>query len=178
MRGAARLAAAAREQRGERVAVPDVVAGPVRQARAEDLELEREEVREEAGARGRRERAERAEQVRALGRGLVEEPQARERRQPERPELGGRRSARRVAFGLRLGTHAQDEADFFGICVHNPVACHAGERAPAVRHLSRGSARILASTAQDAYDERVEVGALPVAGQVSRGPSVRGNVFR
>ena len=97
LRRAARLAAAAREQRSERVAVADVVAGPVRQARAEDLELEREEVREEAGARGRRERAERAEQVRALGRGLVEEPQARERGQPERPELGDWRSARRAA---------------------------------------------------------------------------------
>jgi hypothetical protein len=74
----------------ERVEVAEVVAGPEARARAEDVELERENVGgEDALAGGRGQRVERAEEVRAFGRGLVREPQAGERGEPEGPELVG-----------------------------------------------------------------------------------------
>ena len=81
LRGA-RLGLAAVEERGERVDVAHVVARPVLELRVEHLELEREHAVEEERARlGRLDRVQDGEEVRALGRGLVEEAHARERGQ-------------------------------------------------------------------------------------------------
>jgi hypothetical protein len=62
-----------------------VVAGPVRAPREEHVELERHDAREERRRDGGR--VHDGGQVRELGRGLVEEAQARERRRAEVPEL-------------------------------------------------------------------------------------------
>ena len=85
LRGA-RLGLAAGEERGERVEVAHVVASPVLEARVEDLELEREHALEQEFARrGRLDSVQDREEVRAFGRGLVEETHARERGETEIP---------------------------------------------------------------------------------------------
>ena len=86
--GRAGAAAAAAEERAERVCVAVCVAGPVLDAGVDDVELEGEDVLEDVRARGGgRDAPERAVQVRRLGRGLVEQAEAREGGEPEVPEL-------------------------------------------------------------------------------------------
>ena len=86
--GRARAAPAAAEERAEGVGVAVGVAGPVLDAGVDDVELEGEDVPEDVRARGGgRDPAQRAVQVRRLGRGLVEEAEAREGGEAEVPEL-------------------------------------------------------------------------------------------
>ena len=85
---APRAASAPPEEHAERVGVPVGVAGPVLDARVDDVELKGEDVLEDVRARrGRVEGRERAEHVRCFCRGLVEEAQAGERGEAEGPEL-------------------------------------------------------------------------------------------
>lgn len=84
--GRPRLCLAAAEERGERVEVADVVAGPILELRVEHLELEREDAVEEVRARlARLQSVQDREEVRAFGGGLVEEAHAREGGETEVP---------------------------------------------------------------------------------------------
>jgi hypothetical protein len=86
--GAPRAASAPTEDRAERVGVPVGVAGPIPDAGVDDVELEGEDVLEDVRAGGRgRDAGEHAEEVRRLGRGLVEEAEAGEGGEAEGPEL-------------------------------------------------------------------------------------------
>ena len=142
-----------------------MVPSPVLELRVEDVELEGQlAVEQERAGLGRLDGVQDREQVRALGRGLVEEPHARERRQAQVPQLGvatfGFRFGVEFRFRVRRGgckifgtravggmvrwweprgrartTHGEDVRNLFRVCLDYAVSSLPCNRPPAVRHL-------------------------------------------